>query len=185
MSLDLPNFARRTSRGPSGAWIERLGWIALGVVLFGAAWRWMGTRDVDAVLARTRADVASLRATESEAKKSVRSSPTLLIAMVSVESAPTAILKDLSTALPPDVAVETLSVRYSEDGFARLDLKVLARSAAAYDRFLETLEASPYFDEIQPGSESRQGPLTASLTARYRRVSSAEVRSGVPGGGQK
>ena len=47
-------------------------------------------------------------------------------------------------------------------------MQVSAKSGGAYEVFLQRLEASPLFEEVVPGEETRDGGVTASIACRYR-----------------
>jgi hypothetical protein len=45
---------------------------------------------------------------------------------------------------------------------------VIARSAPAYDQFLDRLQRSPLFADVLPGDENRDGELRTSIQMTYR-----------------
>jgi hypothetical protein len=50
-------------------------------------------------------------------------------------------------------------------------MHVSAKTAGAYEAFLQRLEASPLFEEVVPGEETRDGGVSASIEMRYRGAS--------------
>ena len=85
--------------------------------------------------------------------------------MWSAEAPPPRVVAAIAQMLPRDVRLEGLTLRYA----AQLDVEMTltARTAADYDRFLQALEASPVFDRIVLGEESRADTVRASVRARY------------------
>ena len=100
-----------------------------------------------------------------------RSAPTAALAtqaLLSSDAAPPRLLSDLAAVLPPDVKLDSLALTYGED--IAVQMQVSAKGGAAYEVFLQRLEASPLFGDVIPGEEARDGSLTASVQARYRGV---------------
>jgi Tfp pilus assembly protein PilN len=86
-------------------------------------------------------------------------------ALLSLEAAPPVVLAALAAVLPPDVRLDRLDLDYG--GVLQLQLEVVARDAAAYDRFLSRLEASPQFGSVSLGEENRDGEVRAAVRASY------------------
>jgi Tfp pilus assembly protein PilN len=100
-----------------------------------------------------------------------RSAPTAALAtqaLLSADAAPPRLIADLAALLPPDVKLDSLALTYG-DGIA-VQMQVSAKGGAAYDIFLQRLEASPLFEDVIPGEEVRDGGLSASVQVRYRGV---------------
>jgi hypothetical protein len=100
-----------------------------------------------------------------------RSAPTAALAtqaLLSADAAPPRLLSDLAAVLPPDVKLDGLALSYGEE--IVIQMQVSAKGGAAYEVFLQRLEASPLFADVIPGEEARDGGLTASVQARYRGV---------------
>jgi Tfp pilus assembly protein PilN len=76
------------------------------------------------------------------------------------------VLADLAALMPPDVKLDSLNLAYGEG--IGMSMHVSARSAGAYEAFLQRLESSPLFEEVVPGEESRDAGVTASIEMRYR-----------------
>jgi hypothetical protein len=123
---------------------------------------------------RARQHVAEVRR-ETEAGQErlrtleARSAPTAALAnqaLMSSDAAPPRVLSDLAAVLPPDVKLDSLTLTYGEG--VGMEMRVSAKGGGAYEVFLQRLEASPLFDEVIPGEETRDGGVTSSIQARYR-----------------
>ncbi len=76
------------------------------------------------------------------------------------------ISRDLAAILPADVRLESLTLNYGAR--LELDLRVVARGAAAYDLFLKRCQESPLFRDVVPGAENRDGEVATTVRAAYR-----------------
>jgi|CXWL01.1.fsa_nt_gi Tfp pilus assembly protein PilN len=171
MSLGLPEFGslRRTTRGRGIARVVgALGLAALAYSAVVAAIEWRSASSERRSLEQARDEVARVLGPFDQTLRTIQKSPDLLVALASAESSPSRVWDDLSTVLPEGVSIVTLKVDYTLEGSARLDFSVLARSPAAYDRFLSALSASPLFASLKPGSEIRPGLVRATLSAVHR-----------------
>ena len=81
------------------------------------------------------------------------------------DAPPARIVADVAAALPPDVRLDRLAIDYERGG--RLELGVVARSAAAWDRLLERLDRAPRIREVEPGPEARAGEVRSAVRARW------------------
>ncbi len=125
-------------------------------------------------LKRARQHVVDLRRQSEAAQARLRtlesrSAPTAALAtqaLLSEEAAPPRVLADLSGLMPADVKLESMSLTYGEA--IAVQMQVSSRTAGSYDGFLQRLEGSPLFDDVVPGEETRDGGVSASITARYR-----------------
>jgi Tfp pilus assembly protein PilN len=108
-------------------------------------------RDVDAAAARQRT-------LEALARGPARGLP-------AAEAPPSRIVADLASAIPAGVRLERLLIDYSKEGTVEMD--VVARDAAAWDRLLAQLEGAPWLREVQPGPESREGEVRTLVRARW------------------
>jgi Tfp pilus assembly protein PilN len=98
-----------------------------------------------------------------------RSAPTAALAtqaLLSADAPPPRLLSDLAALMPADVKLDSLALTYG-DGIG-MTMQVSAKSAGAYEAFLQRLEGSPLFDDVVPGEEARDGGVTASIQMRYR-----------------
>jgi hypothetical protein len=83
-----------------------------------------------------------------------------------VDAPPAAVLSALEKTLPNDVKLVSIGLTYAKQ--IELDMRVTARRPEAYDEFLARLDASPSFRDIMPAAESREGAVTATVSARFR-----------------
>jgi Tfp pilus assembly protein PilN len=164
---DFSSRGRRRSLGTADAGL--LGIALLTLVLAGYA-----TSTSWAALKRVRQDVDDTRREAGEAQARLRGaearrSPGESLATQaygSVEGAPPRLLADLGALLPPDVRLESLSATYGDQ--VQVEMQVRARTSAAYDLFLQALEASPRFGGVLPLDESRGGQMRGAVRAFYR-----------------
>jgi hypothetical protein len=85
---------------------------------------------------------------------------------LAADAPPQAVVQALASLLPPDVRLLDLGLTY--DQTLEVEMRVVARRAAAYDLFLERLHGSPLLSSIVPGPEARDGEVSASVRAEYR-----------------
>jgi hypothetical protein len=161
-----PDFSTtsRPSRVP--AW-QQLALAACGLVALGTA--------LQAFLAREEARSAESRRTE--VSRDVAAAAGRLQALeaglrfpgggaLAPEAAPPArIVAELAALLPDDVRLERIAIDYQRGGM--LELLVVARDAAAWDRLLRQLEAAPRFREVEPGPEARAAEVRSLVRARW------------------
>jgi len=146
--------------------------LAAGVLLLAAAGAAAGSAWADLRRARASLDEARRATAESEAKARALAGDagpegTLgARAIWTLEAPPPRVVAALAAALPADVRLESLALRYGPE--LEVDMALTARSAAAYDSFLEALERSGAFAGIAPGNESRGDVVRASVRARFR-----------------
>ncbi len=149
-----------------------LGLIGIGVLTLIFAGYATGTSWAD--FKRARQHVADVRRDTQAAQarlKSMeaRSAPTAALAtqvLLSTDAAPPRVLADLAALMPPDVKLDSLALSYGEG--IGMSMHVSAKGAGAYEAFLQRLEASPLFEEVVPGEETRDGGVAASIEMRYR-----------------
>jgi Tfp pilus assembly protein PilN len=67
--------------------------------------------------------------------------------------------------IPGDVRLERLSIDYARDG--ALEMQVMARNAASWDRLLARLEEAPWLREVQPGPEARESEVRSIVRGRW------------------
>jgi len=160
-----PDFATSPRRRRVPAWDSvalAAGLLVLALSAAGA-WRAQGeARAARARLADVQRDVsaasARLRALGALARGSVRGLP-------AAEAPPSRIVSDLASAIPAGVRLERLLIDYSKEGTVEMD--VVARDAAAWDRLLARLESSPSLRDVEPGPESREGEVRTLVRARW------------------
>jgi hypothetical protein len=71
----------------------------------------------------------------------------------------------LADALPDDARVERLNIVYGEE--ISLEMQVVARDPAAWDRTLERLEETASLAEVSPGPERREGEVRTTIRAQW------------------
>jgi hypothetical protein len=127
-----------------------------------------------------RQDAARRRANVEQARRELESSRARLAALESsssdlavarqtlltLDAPPPRVLATLAELMPADVRLASVSLRYGEQ--LELEMRVIARSATAYDTFLERLQSSPAFERVLPGDENRDGEVRAAVRAGYR-----------------
>ena len=74
-------------------------------------------------------------------------------------------MAELAQALPEAARVERLSIAYGED--IALQMQVVARDSAAWDRTLERFEENRFLDEVRPGAERRDGEVRTTVSALW------------------
>lgn len=171
MSLGLPEFGSRGRRARGRGTARVVGAFGLGVLAYAAviaAIEGRSSYTERRSLERAREESARVLGPFDQTLRTIQKRPDLLAALASVESSPSRVWDDLSSVLPEGVSIVSLKVDYTPEGSARLDFTVIARSPAAYDRFLSGLSASPLFGALKPGSEIRPGLVRATLSAVHR-----------------
>jgi hypothetical protein len=144
----------------------------LGIGLAALAWSaacahgsWRDAREKRARVEDARRELAASKERVSPGAPRASESALSRQALVSLEAAPPAVLAALSAVLPPAVRLDGLSLAYGDA--VQLELRVVARDAAAYDLFLSRLESSPQFGAVFPGEENRDGEVRVLVRATY------------------
>ena len=171
MSADRDFSTRRRRRGPSASdrALLAVGFVVLVLASYATGTAW-------AELARARQQAANMRKETQAAQarlKSLeaRSAPTAALAqqaLLSADVPPPRVLSDLAALMPADVKLDAVALGYGDAITVRLE--VSARSAGAYETFLQRLESSPLFEDVIPGDEARDGGVSASIQIRHRGV---------------
>jgi Tfp pilus assembly protein PilN len=158
-----PDFSTTPRRSRFPAW-ETLA-VGTGLVVLalaaGGAWRAREEgRTARARLAEVRREVetASARLQDLAARARGRALP-------AAEAPPARIVADLASVIPGDVRLERLSIDYGRDGV--LEMRVVARDAASWDRLLARLEEAAWLSEVQPGPEAREAEVRSVVRARW------------------
>lgn len=170
MSLGLPDFGSRGAHGSVSRLlrtVQGLGLAALAFTLFNLALQAQLAYSERASLDRARAEVARSNNTAEDIRRRVAKNADILAATASVESAPERAMMDLDAILPNGVSIPALRIEYTQEGAARIEITVVARTAIAYDQFLAALSHSPRFGDIRPGSEVRPGLVRATVLATH------------------
>jgi Tfp pilus assembly protein PilN len=161
-----PDFSTASGTRRRAPWdtLAVLAGTALLALALAGAWR----ARTEARLARGRlaevrreAEAASgrLRALEARARGLARGF------LPAAQAPPAQIVAGVAAALPGDVRLERLSIDYARGG--AIEIHVVARDAAAWDRLLERMEAAPEFRDVEPGPESREGEVRSVLRTRW------------------
>ena len=141
--------------------------LAAGVVLLAlaAAGAWRAreeARSARSRLADVRRDVDAAarrrRALESLARGPARGLP-------AAEAPPARIVADLASVLPAGVRLQRLAIDYAREG--AVEVEVVARDAASWDRLLARLAEAPWLREVEPGPEARDGEVHTVVRAKW------------------
>ncbi len=108
---------------------------------------------------QTRAEVDQLRA-RLAALSAHRSS-----SGAAGSASPAHVVAAIAAALPADARLERLAIDYLHG--TAIEMQVVTRSPAAWDRLLARLESSPQLREVAPGPESRQDEMRSVVRARW------------------
>jgi hypothetical protein len=167
--------ARDFSTAPRRRGQGRLDLLALAtgiLAMVAAGWgAWCASSD----LGRTQAAVARARgelsATRNQASTTAPASARLDHALasrvlLSRAAPPQRVVSELASLLPARVRLESL--RRGHGDRLELDLRVRARGAEEYDRFLEQLLISGQYAEVLPGDEARGDEMSASVRLVHR-----------------
>jgi Tfp pilus assembly protein PilN len=81
----------------------------------------------------------------------------------------TMLFDDIEATLPPTVMLTAITPSIEEDGTSTVRLTVLGRTVEAIDDFIERLEATKRFENVQPASEvvTEEGLFQTLVTGRY------------------
>jgi Tfp pilus assembly protein PilN len=93
----------------------------------------------------------------------------------------TAFFDDVEATLPPNVMLTSITPSVGPDG-AEVRLVVLGRTVEAIDTFIERLEATTRFENVQPSTEmvTEEGLFQTQVTGRYRAGSTAPAAAPAP-----
>lgn len=81
----------------------------------------------------------------------------------------TMLFDDIEATLPPTVMLTAITPRIESDGTSTVRLTVLGRTVEAIDDFIEKLEATKRFSNVQPASEvvTDEGLFETQVSGRY------------------
>lgn len=140
--------------------------LVLAASIYGAASAWDDHRRARASVDSVRQEITAAETRIKELQAAAKGEGALATrAAWSVEAPPPRVVAALAAMLPPDVRLDTIALRYGSE--LEVEITVTARSAAEYDRFLRALEASPAFDRLVLGDETRTETVRATIRARY------------------
>lgn len=157
----------RTRRGSSRTLADGILVGLAGLALAASAWSALRSRgelgSVRAALGEVRAEVASAQARlrSLTAHRSTEGERLASRLELTAQAPPTRLLAEITSLLPEQVRLRSVSFGYGE--VVAVDLEVEARSAAAWDEFLDRLSRSRRFSSVRPGEEQRDGEVHASL----------------------
>ena len=144
--------------------------VALLTLTFALWTAWVARREADVArdrLVAVRREVGSMEARlRSVSARGDSGGDLLARAAAAREAPPEGVVAALAGILPDDVRVERLSVSY--DDTISLEIRLVARDAAAWDLALERLTEAPSFEKVTPGPERREGEIRTSVSARWR-----------------
>ena len=156
---------RRFSRWQTALFLAGTGALAVAAWTAAAGWREHG--EAAARLAAVREEAAAARARARALQAGRGPEQTMAVqALLTVDAAPPRVVAAVAELLPGDVRLDGLSLRYGEE--VDVDLRVAARTAAAFDVFLDRLQRSPSFAGVLPGDEDRRGQVRTTIRGRYR-----------------
>ena len=166
-SRDFSTRPRRRAARPFDLALLAAGSAALLLSAYATVNAWNGRQRARARVEETRRETqaAQSRVRELEAQREPAEAAAYQ-ALLTVEAPPPSVLADLVALMPGDVRVDAVSLSYGEPLGVRVD--VVARSAPAYDLFLDRLQRSPRFADVLPGEETREGELRTSIQMTYR-----------------
>lgn len=166
---DQPDFSTtpRSRRPP----LQEIVAVVVAVALLGLALNtvWTARQEAQAArdrLAAVRREVGSMQARlRAFGARAAAGGGLLTQAAAAGVSPPERIVAQLALALPETARVEQLSIVYGAD--IALEMRVVARDAAAWDRTLERLEKSSFLEDVTPGPERREGEVRTTVSARW------------------
>jgi type IV pilus assembly PilN-like protein len=87
----------------------------------------------------------------------------------------TMLFDDIEATLPPTVMLTAITPTIEADGTSTVRLTVLGRTVEAIDDFIERLEATKRFENVQPSTEvvTEEGLFQTLVTGRYLAVPAA------------
>jgi Tfp pilus assembly protein PilN len=160
-----PDFSTSPRRSRVPSWETLAVGAGLLAVALAAAGAWRAREE--ALSARSRlavvrreVEAASVRqrALEARAQGPARG-------LSAAEAPPARIVADLASAIPEGVRLERLLIDYALDG--ALEIHVVARDAASWDRLLSRLEGAAWLREVRPGPETREAEVRTVVRARW------------------
>ena len=143
-----------------------------GLALAAAAWGGLRARgelgSVRAALTEVQGEVASARVRlRSLGVPRVGEGERLASRLeLTSEAPPARILAEITALLPEQVRLRAVNFGYGD--VVAVDLEVEARTAAAWDEFLDRLSRSPHFASLRPGAEQRDGEIRAGVRMTWR-----------------
>jgi hypothetical protein len=164
-----PDFS--TAPRPRRAPARELAAVALGLLALGlavgtasATRRQAGAARERVAAVRREIDSLEVRLRAVDAR-TTQGGEMLTRAAAAGEAPPEQIVAALARALPDDTRVERLTIGYGDA--ISLEMQLIARDAAAWDRALDRLVRAGPFEEVIPGPERRDGEVRTRVSARW------------------
>jgi len=147
--------------------------VALGLAVLALAgsiyFAWFARRDARVArerLAGVQREVGDLQARiQAYRARSAAGGDLLTRAAAAGESPPEKIVAELARVLPGAARLERVTITYGDT--IALEMAVVARDAAAWDRTLKRLEAIPFIEDVSLGPERREGEVRTTVSARW------------------
>jgi hypothetical protein len=111
---------------------------------------------------RARQEARQARARLGDVRREVEAASARLGAL---EAPPSRIVANVASALPGDARLERLSIDYERGG--ALEMEVVARDAASWDRLLDRLGRASWLRDLEPGPEAREAEVRSLVRARW------------------
>jgi hypothetical protein len=142
-----------------------VGLVALSVAIHAA---WTARREVRIARDRLTGVQSEIATLEARVRAFGARSPggqLLSRAAGAFETPPERIVATLGRSLPDDARVERLTIVYGDQ--ISLEMQLVARDPAAWDRTLERLAETPALEELSPGPERREGEIRTTLRGQW------------------
>jgi hypothetical protein len=164
---DFSTRPRRRALPPAELALVAASGVAFLVSAYGAAAAWKDLRRAQARVAEVRQETEAVQArTRDREAQREPADAVAYQALLTSEAPPPRVLADLIGVMPGDVRLDAVTLTYGDP--LRVQVDVIARSAPAYDQFLDRLQRSPLFADVLPGDENRDGELRTSIQMTYR-----------------
>jgi Tfp pilus assembly protein PilN len=166
-----PDFSTRAQRRR----LPPLDAALLGVAILAGAWSlvtawraWDAERRAEARLAETRLATQDDQRRLQELTGRRKSGYEALSerAALTFAAPPARVLADLEQAIPAGARLDGVTLHYGQT--LDVEVTVVARAPASYDRFLERFEATRRFSDLTFGTEDRSGEMKVTVHGRYR-----------------
>jgi Tfp pilus assembly protein PilN len=160
-----PDFSTTPHPSHIPAWEALAVGIGLAALILAGGGAWRARQEARQAMARlaevqreVEATSARLRVLDARAREATPALP-------AAEAPPARIVADIASVLPGDARLERLSIDYARGGV--LEMNVVARDAASWDRLLDRLERASWLREVQPGPEDREAEVRSLIRARW------------------
>jgi Tfp pilus assembly protein PilN len=148
-----------------------LAWTLAGALVLGvaaqqalAARAELGLAEARVAAARREASTLDDRLKRTSARPGADQA-VIVRALAAAAAPPSQVLRHLVALMPSGVRFDTVQLTYGRE--VAVEAQVVARRVADYDAFLERLASSSRFGSVEPGPETREAELRASVRAVY------------------